>query len=153
MPDPRKKRVREKAREISQAMVDGNFATVVRLTHPKVVEMAGGSDRMVSLLQSGMQKMKSNGVAVTGVKVGSPSGFQAAGADLFAIIPTAMELTVPGGKLTQKSFVVGVSPDTGATWFFADGNGMTADKVKTVFPHFPDSLPLPAQQPAVFKAE
>jgi hypothetical protein len=152
MPDPRKKLVRQKAIEISQALVAGDFATVVQLTYPKVVEMTGGSDKMIALLQTGMQKMKGNGVEITSVKVGTPSEFHTAGADLFAIVPTAIELKVPGGKLTQKSFVVGISADAGETWLFADGNGLSADQVKTVFPNFPDSLPLPAPQPAAFKA-
>ena len=150
-PDPRKKLVRQKAAEISQALAAGDFGTVVRLTYPKVVELAGGSEKMIGHLQTGMQKMKSNGVAIASVKVGSPSEFQAAGADLFAIVPTAIELNVPGGKLTQKSFVVGISSDAGQSWLFADGNGLGADQVKTVFPNFPDSVPLPAPQPAVFK--
>ena len=114
--------------------------------------MTGGSGKMLGLLQSGMQKMKSNGVEITNVKVGTPSEFHAAGADLFSVVPTAIELKVPGGKLAQKSFVVGISSDDGETWLFADGNGLTAEQVKNIFPNFPDSLPLPEPQPPAFKA-
>jgi len=149
--DPRADLVKQKVEEISKALISGAFGKVVDLTYPKIVEMIGGRDKMIKLLDSTVQQMRDDGTVFTAVKVGTPSEFRSAGSDLFVIVPTSIELKVPGGKLTQKAFTVGISSDAGRTWSFVDGANLNDDKIKIVVPNFPATLQLPSKQPPVFE--
>jgi hypothetical protein len=139
--------VRQKVDEISAALISGNFAKVVDLTYPKVVQMVGGREKMIDLLKAGTQEMLAHGSAITAVVVGTPSEFRTVGKEVFVVVPSSITLSVPGGKLTQKSFTVGVSSDAGRTWFFVDANNLGGEKIKMVFPTFPATLQLPPRPP------
>jgi hypothetical protein len=62
-------------------------------------------------------------------------------------------MNIPGGRSISRSFLLGVSPDGGKTWTFADGTGLQAqsDREK-LLPKLPAALKLPAEQePEVIK--
>jgi hypothetical protein len=61
-------------------------------------------------------------------------------------------MTAPGGKILQKSFVIGVSGDEGKSWVFVNGD-VDIKQVKKVLPNLPDELKRPEKQKPVFKKD
>lgn len=141
--------VKGKVEEINQALIKEDFGKVADLTHPQVVRLMGGRDKMISVMEAGTKEMKAKGFAFRSVAVGNPSDPVAAGADLYAVIPFTLEMTAPGGKIVQKSFVIGVSSDQGKTWSFVNGD-QEPKKIKQVLPNLPEKLKLPEQQKPIF---
>jgi hypothetical protein len=146
---PLKKAVKVKVEEINRALIKEDFAKVADLTHPRVVKLMGGRDKMIATLATGMKAMKAQGFAPRSAKVDEPSDPVAAGPDLFVVVPYQLEIKVPGGKLLQKSFVIGVSGDRGKSWSFVNGD-LDVKQVKAVLPHLPEKLKLPEKQKPVF---
>jgi hypothetical protein len=144
--------LKKKVEEINNALVKEEFGKVADLTHPKVVELMGGRDKMVAAMASGIKQMKSSGHTFAGVKVEAPSEPVSAGSDLFAVVPFLMEIKIPGGKLTQRSFVIGVSGDAGKSWTFVNGD-IDAKTIRRVLPNLPEKLKLPEKQKPVFEKE
>lgn len=147
-----KKIVKEKVEELNTALMKEDFGKVVDLTHARVVELMGGRDKVVSVMQAGIREMKSQGIGFKSLKVDDPSDIVPAGTELYAVVVFQFEMKVPGGKLTSKSFVIGVSPDAGKTWTFINGD-IDVKQVKQVLPNLPDKLKLPDKQKPVFEKE
>jgi hypothetical protein len=141
-----KKLVKQKVQEINDAIVKGDFAAVADLTHPKVVQMMGGRDKMIATMQAGEKDMKSKGFSFLSTKVDDPSDAVAGPAsELYATVPFELRMKTPDGKMIAKSFVVGFSADRGKTWTFVNGD-LDAKQIKQVLPNLPDRLKLPEKQ-------
>jgi hypothetical protein len=141
-----------KVEELNRALIKEEFGKVADLTHPKIVMMMGGREKMVATMESGTADMQSKGFSIRSVKVEDASDLVAAGSDLFAIVPFTIEMTAPGGKILQKSFVIGVSGDEGKSWVFVNGD-VDIKQVKKVLPNLPDELKRPEKQKPVFKKD
>jgi hypothetical protein len=147
--DPRSELAKQKAEQLGKATVAGNFAVVIDMTFPKIVEMMGGREKAIGMVDATMKTMKEQGASILAFRIGDPSEIKAGGSDLFTVIPTEVDAKLPEGKMTGKSFLVGVSSDQGKTWFFADGAQLNEESMKTLFPKFPAALKLPPKTPPV----
>jgi hypothetical protein len=144
--------LKEKVEALNKALIKEDFGKVADLTHPKIVKMMGGREKMVAKLESSAKEMKSSGYAIRTVTVDDPSEPVAAGPELYAVVPFELEMKAPGGKLLQKSFVIGVSADQGKSWAFVNGD-VDIKAVKQVLPNLPEELKRPEKQKPVFKKE
>jgi hypothetical protein len=149
---PLKKIVKANVEEMNNALVKEDFGKVADLTHPKIVGMMGGREKMISAMQSGIKEMKSKGYAFSSAKVEDPTDPVPSGPDLFVVVPFQMEMKAPGGKLRGRSFVIGVSNDKGKSWVYINGD-VDIKKVKELLPTLPDKLKLPEKQQPVFEKD
>jgi hypothetical protein len=141
--------VKTKVEEMNDAMIKEDFGKIADLTYPKVVELMGGRDKMISMMESGTKDMKSKGFTFKSCKVEDPSDPVKSGSDLFVVVPFQLEIKAPGGKLLAKSFVIGVSSDQGKNWGFVNGD-LDGKKVKQVLPNLPEELKLPEREKPEF---
>jgi hypothetical protein len=148
-----KQLVKEKGQETSNALVKGDYAKVVDLTFPRVVQLGGGREKMIALLKKGVQDMKSRGITFRSAKVETPNQIAKAGRSLIAIVPFTLEMRIPQGKATQKSFLLGISDDDGKSWTFIDGSKLTQENVKMFVPDFPKTVKLPEKQKPVIEKD
>jgi hypothetical protein len=143
--------VKQKAQEVGQAVVKEDHAKLVDLTYPKLVELMGGREKMIAILESGSKAMKEKGFALRSVTVAEPGEFLTEGENTFVVVPTTLEIKAPGGKILGKSYLLGISSDQGKTWKFIDGNGLAnKEKRAKVLPTLPAKLKLPEQQQPEF---
>jgi hypothetical protein len=155
--DPQTERIRELAADNSAALTSGNYARLVELTYPKVVEMIGGRDKMIETLRRGSEDMKAHGSAILGAEVSEPKEVVTAGDKQFAIVPMTVRVQVPDGTLRSKGFLIAVSEDRGKTWTFVDGAGLVREpgkekeKLAQILPDFPPQLSLPAREQPVLE--
>jgi hypothetical protein len=54
------------------------------------------------------------------------------------------------GKISQKTFLIGISSDKGKTWTFINGD-LDIKRVKSVFPNLPEKLKLPDKEKPVLE--
>ena len=155
--DPQTQRVRTIAAESSAALSSRNYARVVDLTYPKLVEMIGGRDQMIEMLRSGTEEMKAHGSAILGAEVAEPREIVTAGDKQFAIVPEIVRIQVSSGTLRSNGFLIAVSEDRGKTWTFIDGAGLhktpgkERETLAQILPGFPAQLSLPSWKPPVLE--
>jgi hypothetical protein len=143
--------VKQKAQEVGQAVIKGDYAKIADLTYPKIVEAMGGRDRMIAETEAAMRRMKERGITFRSHTVGEPSEFRTEDGNTFTVLPTTVEMTVPGGRAIGKSYLLGISADGGKTWTFADGSGLdTQEKRDKLLPRLPAKLKLPEKQKPEF---
>lgn len=143
--------VKKKADEVAQAVMKEDYGKVADLTYPKIVETMGGREKMIALMETGMKRLKEQGIIFKSHTVGQASEFLTEGKNTFTVLPTTLEMAVPGGKLIGKSYLLGISPDGGKTWTFADGSGIDSQKSRDkLLPKLPAKLNLPEKQKPEF---
>jgi hypothetical protein len=141
--------LKKQAGEIVQAMLQRDHEKLADLTHPAVIELAGGRARFIKLVEQMADRMAKDGLTFREVRLESPSKMVRAAGQLYAVFPYTLEMTGPRGEAaSQPSYFVCVSGDGGQKWKFLDGDGVRGDrsKLKRVLPGFPDELALPAPE-------
>lgn len=147
-----KKVVKAKVEVLNEATVKGEFARIADLTHPKVVEIAGGREKMIALMEKSFKEMKEEGISVHSAKVGEPSDLARKGGDLYVVVPFDLTMKVEGGKITASGYVVGVSSDQGKVWTFVNSSS-SPGAIKLILPDLPNSLELPEKRKPVFEKD
>lgn len=144
--EPKSAVVKTKAGEIVAAIKKEEYAKVVDLTYPKLVELVGGRERMLAELEASMKQLKQKGYSFKSIEVGEPGEILTEGKNTFAVVPTTTEMAAPEGKIVLESYLLGISSDGGKTWTFVDGNGISAaEKRDLILPKLPAKLELPAR--------
>jgi hypothetical protein len=146
--------VKKLAQELGDSTVTGDYANVIDHTYDSFVKVMGGRENAIKVTESAMEKMKAQGVALKTFEVGDPGEFLAEGSNTFVVVPTTIEMAIPGGKMLSKSYLLGISPDEGKTWKFVDGRGITKHKeaLDKFLPKLPAGLKLPDEkQPEIVK--
>jgi len=142
---------KQKAAEVGQALLRGDYARVADLTYPKVVAELGGRDKMIATTDAGMKKMKAQGISFKSYAAKDPGAFLTEGGNTFTVVPTVIEMKISGGVLVSKSFLLGISPDGGKTWTFVDGSGARSPEAREkTLPKLPAALKVPPEEPSQF---
>lgn len=146
--DTPEKTAQRKANEVAQATVKGDFEKITDYTYPKVIDDMGGREKMIAAMRTGLKDMNTRGIIFLSAKVDDAAPVVPGGDDIYTIVPFTLEIKVPNGRLTTKSFFLGISSDKGKTWTFVDGSGISNDrlKAKTLLPNLPTKLKLPQQK-------
>jgi len=142
----RERAVKEQARAACDALVGGDLDKFVGWTHPKLVQMMGGRERLVEMLKSGQKEMARQGIQLLSATIQADAELAQGGDEWFAIVPYDLEMSVPAGRALVKTWLLGISADQGKTWTFIDGGKLSAAAIKQYFPNFPAKLALPARQ-------
>lgn len=142
-------RIRELAEENSAALAAGNYGRVADLTYPKVVEMAGGREKVIDALRNGSAGIKAHGSAILPSEVNEPNEIVTVADKEFAIVPYTMRMKGANKTVQAKCFLIAISSDDGRTWTFIDG-GPTKQQLSELVPDFPPKLSLPTcEQPVL----
>jgi hypothetical protein len=140
----------ELAKVMEKAVLAGEHAKVVELTHPKVVEAMGGKDKMIEAIDRIMNGMKAQGIAIKSHTVGKPEEPVVDGKSAYVVLPTKLEMTAPQARIAVESYLLGFSTDHGKSWVFVDGAGLNQGPAKDlILPLLPKNLKLPAPKPPV----
>jgi DnaJ domain len=149
--DLQTKRVRRLAEENSAALATGNYARVVDLTYPKIVEMAGGREKAIDAVRRESEDMRARGDTIPIIEVSEPKEIITAGNRQFAIVPMTTRVKIPEGTVHLKGFLIAISSNSGNSWTFIDGTYLTKERLAQLLPDFPVQLPLPPSEQAVFE--
>jgi hypothetical protein len=141
-------KVVEQAEIVKKAVLGGDFAKVVDLTHPKVVEVLGGKEKMVEQTKAIMKQIKDMGYEITSYTIDKPGEPVVDGKTAYVILPTKLGMKAPMAKVTSESYLLGMTTDGGKTWTFVDGAGLAQGPVReALMPTLPKALKLPETKP------
>jgi hypothetical protein len=143
-----KKVVKEKVNVMNDAKLKGDYSKLADLMHARVIQSMGGKENMIAQTDKMMKMMKKDGIEFKSFKLGEPSAIVKQGTDLYIYVPNEMTITIKGGKLIQQNYVVGVSPDQGKSWTFAETD--STGRIKKIFPNLPNELKLPDTKKPVY---
>ena len=138
-----------RAQEVNDAFRRRDFARMVDLTYPKVIETAGGRDKMIAALAKGMKEMEAEGVSVLSSTAEAPIQIVHVSEWIYAVVPTTLKVKARDGIFKTESSMIGVSSDRGVNWTFIDAGGKDHTQLKSYLPAPADALKLPAEKEPV----
>ncbi|HEX6184026.1 MAG TPA: hypothetical protein VFZ44_09125 [Pyrinomonadaceae bacterium] len=138
------KHLREQAEESSRAFMEGNYERLADFTHPKIVELMGGREKLAEVVRKGMVEMTTQGYeTLSYTPAAEPTQVLREGRELYAILPARLRMRTPAGIYVSESFMIAVSGDDGKSWRFVSGATADAARLKLLMPQVADKLKLP----------
>ncbi len=143
--------IRQQATELAEALPKGQYQKVPLYTHPKIVGLMGGADKMVARMKEQTTTMKQQGIRFVSASIGQPGPLVTVGRELQCVVPQTVVLQMPEQRIAQRSSLIAFSEDGGKRWVFIDTQpGM--EKVRLLLPTISSKLVIPArQEPQVLK--
>lgn len=136
--------VKRQANGVAKALMNSDFKRVIAGTYPKAVDIAGGKEKLLSMMTAGMSQMRSQGFSFQKVTIGSPGKFYKAGTEIHCLLPETIVMKTSRGLMAAKSNLLAISNDKGKNWTFIDLNERAISSIKTLFPNFNKNLVIPA---------
>lgn len=132
--------IKTQATQMGNALIKKDFTDFARFNHPRLIEMMGGTDKMIQTMQAGSKQMEEQGVAMTNVEFGEPSPVVKNNKELQATIPQKITIKTPNGEASKPSVLIAVSMDDGKNWIFIDAGQNNLAGLRKVLPNLSDSL-------------
>ena len=142
--------LKSSAQTMGQLFIENKLTEYVKFVHPKIIDMLGGQDKMIEVLNKSIKQIESEGFTFKNVTIGDPSKIITVTNELQSVVPQILELKNKSGSLTVTSYLLGISNDNGKTWYFIDTGGKTLEQMKKVFPTLSNELIIPPKKQPVF---
>ena len=137
------------AQEVNDAFRRRDFARMLDMTYPKVVEASGGRDRMLSSFTREMKEMEAEGVVVLSSTAGFPTQIIRVSGSIYAVLPTTLKVKARDGIFQTEGSMIGISSDGGKNWTFIDAGGKDQKQLRSILPDVVDKLNLPPEKQPV----
>ena len=147
-----RERLKEQAQELSDAVINGNYARAADLTYPKLVRLMGGRKQYIATLEKGMSDVPAH-FRLSSVTVHESGEIVQANGNSYVVVPTTMRIKVPEGTLVGDAFMIGISSDGGQNWtFISSGRAINKDQLRSVIGVAADKLQIPEEKrPTLYK--
>lgn len=122
-------------KQLEDAFSRKDYARVIDLTYPKMVEYAGGREKMLAETTSEIQSMEAEGVHILSSTYASPSQFVRDATGIYAVIPVVSKVKATDGVFQTEGTLIAVSTDGGQNWTFVDASGKDHAELKKVLPN------------------
>ena len=143
--------IRQQALLVAKATKALDFPTIIKYTHPALIKVVGGPDAMLIMIKKGMEALAIQGLSIDSVAIGTPEDIFKAGKELHCLVPEAIVMTVPDGKLISKTYLLAISGDNGTNWTFIEISDQINNKTITqLLPNFNQDLRIPENTKPVF---
>lgn len=137
-----------RAKELETALAQKDYGKVVDLTYPKVVEYAGGREKLLNAMTQELKTMEAEGVEIVSSNASAPSQFLHDAGAIYAVVPITSKFKARDGLFQLEGSLIGISTDSGQTWTFVDATGKDQTELKKVLPNL-DKLKLPPEKEPV----
>ncbi|MCI0459023.1 MAG: hypothetical protein L0Z62_18860 [Gemmataceae bacterium] len=141
-----KRRAKEEAQAMMNAYFKGDLEKFVGYLPPRLVDLAGGREKLLATMNSVLEQAKALGLKIQSVEVGDPVTLVGKGKTVFAVIPTTQVMAGRGVKITERNHLIGSSTDGGQRWTFVRRAKKNREELRKVLPDLPEDLKLPAPQ-------
>ncbi len=145
--------VKLQAESMAQLLLKSDFKSFSKFTHPKVIEMMGGEEKMIETLESGTKAMAAEGTGFLSISIGEPSKIISINNELQCTLSQTIEMKVPNGKLTAKSTLIAISTNNGKSWYFIDTSGKNIETMQKLLPNLSSDLVISANEKPVFSKD
>ena len=131
---------------MAKLLLKRNYKGFTAFTYAPIIKMAGGLDKMASYMEQSFKGMEGEGFTIANVIVEKCSKIIHTQTQLQCTLSEVIELKHSDGKLIQKSTLIGISNDKGATWTFIDTHGETLKKLQETIKELSNELVIPKQE-------
>lgn len=137
------KLVQSQIREQLLGVYKGDVDTVLKNTHPKVIDMMGGPAKAREIMEKVLAKMVAMSMKIEDLKFPSEPVFLTGKENQFVIVPTKMIIAVGEKRIESLNYQFGARRIGGTKWGYIEGSRVNRDNVAKWFPDFPNDQKFP----------
>jgi len=140
------------ANSMMKSFVSKDFDGFINSIYPKFVENVGGKEKMKLELDKALLKLREQGISIDSVIFSNLNPIIKTKEELQTTLIETLIMTIPQGKMINKSTLVCISKDNGGTWFFLDTSSNDLKTMQKQFPNLSDNLIIEKMgKPIVYK--
>lgn len=139
--------IKAQGMEMAKALVKKDFTTFAKYMHPKVIEYAGGSAKLLQQMDTMNVMAAKFGAEIKKITIGNPGKIISYKKELQTTVPQVTEMSSAFGSMTLETTLVAISDDQGKTWKFIDTLVTNAKELKKAMPDLSPELVIPAMKP------
>jgi len=132
------------AKTTSKATLAMDFETVLKHTLPSVVEMMGGKDAALQVLESTFKGMKTQGFVFEKAEINGVSEIVKEQGQFRCVIEGFNQMKMSGQRTSSKSYLLGIYNNVDKYWWFLEAKQLkNVALVDKVLPGFETNLKIP----------
>ncbi len=132
------------AKLTAKATLENDLKTVLKYTHPNVIEASGGIDVLLPLLEDTFKKMKEEGFIFKKADIDFVSDIVREQDEYRCYVRNHNEMVVNGTTIKATSYLLGFYLEDKKHWVFVEADKMTSKQHKDLFfPDFKTSMNIP----------
>jgi hypothetical protein len=142
--------IKNQASDMVKALLRKDFTTFTKYMHPKVIDMAGGKEKLLKRMDTANTLVTEFGAKITKVVIGNPGKIVKFKNELQTTLPETTDLQTPLGNVTIETTLIAISTDAGKTWYFIDTSVYNINQIKKTLPDLSPELVIPPQKEPKF---
>jgi hypothetical protein len=139
--------IKVQAMDMARAVLAKDVDKLVQYIPPKLVEQAGGKEKMMQARDTVNKYMQQFGPTIKRITIGNPGKIIAYKNLLQAMLPQTTELKFMASTIIMETTLIALSEDKGKHWYFIDTSIYRSDKLKTALPNLSPELDIPPMKP------
>ena len=139
--------IKGQAMHMAQALLKKDFNAFSKFVHPKLVEAAGGKDKLVERLDSANAMAKQFGADIKKIHIGDPVKAITYKKELQTTLPQTTEMATAMGSIVFETTLIALSADGGKNWRFLDTSLFSVKEIKKWVPELSPDLVIPPIKP------
>jgi hypothetical protein len=140
-------KARSVAREYLTAFYKHDLETVVRLTHPKLIDSFGGPIKAKQVMLGPVQRILAEGTEIIDLEFPDEPIFTHSDRNEFVLVPTKLWLINRAAHRSESiDYLFGARPVGGGEWTFIEGSRINRANVGKYFRDFPADVPFPPRR-------
>lgn len=148
--DEIKKTIKLQAEKIVTSVFEKEYDTLIKYTHPRLIELAGGKDVLMGIIKSEMKAIEEQGLIIEKVEIGDSILLGKHKKEYHTLVPKVMIFRIQGKRILSKSYLFGFSSDKGKNWTFIEADKLQSEKGALILPNFKTSIKIPKQPDPIF---
>lgn len=134
--------INKQATQMLSCFKTGDYACLLRYTHPKVVTAMGGQKSAVEKLSKQMKEMKDSGAEFSHVSVEPVLQHLVSEKTIQCIVPQIVEIKFQGQTVKARSFLFGITYNNGKNWYFIDVGRQPEAQMRKLLPEMSKKIVL-----------
>ncbi len=139
--------IKIQAMDMAKAVLAKDLDKLSAYLPPKLIEEAGGKEKMMIARDTMNKYMKQFGAEIKRVTIGNPGKIINYKNQLQALVPQTTELKFMASTITLESTLIAISEDKGQHWYFVDTSIYREDKLKLSLPNLSPEIIIPPMKP------
>jgi hypothetical protein len=135
--------IKIQAMDMAKAVLAKDIDKLANYLPPKLIEEAGGKEKMLVARDTMNKYMKQFGAEIKRVTIGNPGKIITYKNQLQATVPQTTELKFMASTITLETTLIAISEDKGQHWYFVDTSIYREDKLKLSLPNLSPELVIP----------
>ncbi|NAS31597.1 hypothetical protein GTQ40_11490 [Flavobacteriaceae bacterium R38] len=142
------------AKAAAKATLELDFETVLKYTHPTIIEKTGGKDFLIKSMVELFDEMGKQGFKFEKSEVIAVSSITKEDGEYRCLIQNDNRMTISGTRIKSKSYLFGFYDNAIDRWYFLEAEKLKdTDVMKQLLPDFKTSIIIPPDEVVTEKIE